>query len=144
MTGRKYSLEAFFRKDPRKARMVIAAVCIGITALVAILCLTFAGGDETATETASRETVLDSWPDTPLLEDIPCPEDGTFLSARQTESTVAVFFGDFPSTALAEFLESTGLEFVGTAPYVAYDDGRTIAVEYDAKAGKLSVTVIKD
>ena len=143
MTGRKYSLEAFFRKDPRRARLVIAAVCIGITALVAILCLTLAGGENAPTE-ISDETILDSWPDTPLLEGIPCPEDGTFLSARQTENTVAVFFGDFPSTALAEFLESTGLEFVGTAPYVAYHDGRTIAVEYDAKAGELSVTVIKE
>lgn len=142
---RGYSLEAFFRKNPRRARLVIAAACIGIAALVVILCLLLAGGGESSSQAEdSEEEILTTWPDSALLEGIPQPGDGTLLSARQTENTVAIFFGDFPSEALAEFLANTGLEFEGTSPYVAYDDGRTIAVEYDAKEGELSITVIKE
>ena len=145
MTEHKYSLESFFRKDPRKARIIIAALCIGIAVLVVVLCLLPWGEDESdPSAESSRTEILSVWPDSPLLEGIPCPDDGIILSARQTEDTVAVFFEEFPSEAFATFLENTGLEFEGTAPYVAYDDGRTIAVEYDAKEGKLSITVIKD
>lgn len=145
MTEQKHSLEAFFRKNPRQARGIIAALCIGIVAIVVVVCLLAAGGGEEPSGTdSSRQEIMESWPDTPLLTGIPRPEDGTLLSARQTENTVAIFFEDFPSEALETFLEDTGLEFRGTAPYVAYSDGRTIAVEYDAKEGKLSITVIKE
>ena len=144
MTEQKHSLEAFFHNHPRRARAIIAAACIGIAALVLVICLVVGGGEEPAEAESSGVEVLQAWPDSPLLEGIPCPEDGSISSARQTESTVAVFFEEFPSGALEAFLDATGLEFRGTAPYVAEADGRTIAVEYDAKEGTLSITVIKE
>ena len=145
MAERKFSVERFFHENPKRARLIVAAVCVCIAALVLLISILATGGEETSEgDVSSPAEVVNSWPDSPLLEGIPRPNDGTFLSARQTEDTVAVFFGDFPSEALAEFLAETGLEFEGTAPYVAYDDGRTIAVEYDAKEGKLSITVIAD
>ena len=145
MAEQTFSLERFFRTNPKRARLIVVIVCVCIAALVLLISILAAGGEEPLSEEASSQAeTISSCPDSPLLEGIPRPNDGTFLSARQTEDTVAVFFEDFPSEALAEFLSETGLTFEGTSPYVAYDDGRTIAVEYDAKEGKLSITVIAD
>ncbi len=142
MTEQKQSWQTLFRKNTKLWWIIIAALCAGTILLM--VCLLVPGHEEEPTADSLAEETLQTWPDSPLLEGIPKPAEGTFLSARQTEDAVAVFFEDVPSTHLQEYLDMFGLEFRGSAPYVAYAEGKTIAVEYDAKAGKLSVTVVKE
>lgn len=148
MTELKKRVMAFLRKDPMRAKQIAAVASIGLVLLIAILSLALTGhvpAEESSGKTEGSVSSLPAeWPENELLGGMKPPSDGKITAVNQTEKSVAVFVEDFPAEKLPPYLQSIGLAFEGSAPYVAKDVERTVAVEYSAKEKRLSITVVSE
>ena len=138
-------LLSFLRADPKRTAVLGAGVCLCLAAVIITVCLVLSGGETAETPTVSvpdGAALTSDWPAEDLPDCIPEPKNGKVVAVHKTERTTAVFLEDFPAEDLRGYLDGTGLEFEGTAPYVAAFDGKTVAVAYSAADGLLSVTVI--
>lgn len=108
------------------AALVVATVIVGLLVLGA--------GDKR----------LEGWPsDSPLMEGILPPAQGSISSVHQTAAVVTVYFESFPESELVPYLKALGIPSDGASPYVLKKgDDRLLAVTYDAETERLSLTVV--
>ena len=148
MTELKKRVMELMRKDPMRAKQIAAVVCIGLVLFIAVLSLALTGhapAEEAAGKTENTASSLPAeWPENELLRGMEPPSDVKIAAVNQTEKSVAVFVEDFPAEKLRPYLQSTGLTFEGSAPYVAKDGERTVVLEYSAKEKRLSITVVSE
>lgn len=116
----------------KKGRM-IAFACAAAVVLLAVVLLVRCG---------SRDTRLEGWPTGELMEGVQPPEQGRLTSVHQTETTVVVYFEEFPEGQLAAYLQTLGATPAGDSTYVAKKgEDRILAVVYDPATKLLSLTV---
>ena len=116
----------------KKGRIAVCACGAAILLLAVILLVKCVGGDAR----------LKNWPKGELMEGIQPPEQGKLISAHQTETTVVVYFEEFPENQLAAYLQTLGASPAGDSTYVAKKgEGRILAVVYDPATELLSLTV---
>ncbi len=117
-------------------RVGLCACAAALVVVVAIVVLLIRGSRDSGT--------LSGWPDDELLAGVASPEQGEVLSVRQTESALTVYLGEFPADGLDGYLQALGIPSGGDSPYVVQLDGeRLLAVVYDAKTRRLSLTVTR-
>ena len=138
-------LVSFLHADPKRTAVLWAGVCLCLAAVIITVGLALSGGETADTPTVSvpdGAIATSDWPAEDLPDCIQQPKTGKLVAVHKTERAVAVFLEDFPAEDLRDYLDETGLQFEGSAPYVATFDGKTVAVAYSANDGLLSVTVV--
>ncbi len=136
------------RDRERAGRLLVAGLCLLLAAVVLLLALVFRR-ETPAEESSAVAESTSEWPDCELTAGLVPPEQGAIVAVRQTDSSVAVYFTEVTAESVRAYLQSMGFSVPETAasdtsPYVAYADGRIIAVEYEALEQRLSLTVVKE
>lgn len=118
----------------RQGRLI---VCGGSAVLVVLLVVVIL-----LSQGIGEDERLAGWPSGALMEGIQPPEQGRIDSVQQTDTTVVVYFTEFPESALAAYLQTLGVPSEGGSPYVVQKGkDRFLAISFDPAENRLSLTV---